>query len=125
MEHGANYAFYIAALIGIGALCQWSAWRLRLPAILPLLIVGLLLGPTFGVLDPDAVLGDLLFPLVSLGVAIILFEGSLTLRLEEIRNVAADGLVPEDYHYPRLEVMADALAAPTSESDPAPAGARA
>jgi NhaP-type Na+/H+ or K+/H+ antiporter len=56
-------------------------------AILPLLLAGLLLGPVFGVLDPDAFLGNLLFPVISLGVAVILFEGSLTLRFSDIRNV--------------------------------------
>ena len=88
MEHSTDIALQIAGLIGLGAFCQWLAWRMRLPAILPLLLVGLLLGPGFGLLDPDAVLGELLFPFVSLGVAIILFEGSLTLRFSDIRNVS-------------------------------------
>lgn len=87
MEHSTDVALYIAGLIGVGALCQWAAWRLRLPAILPLLLVGLALGPGLGLLDPDEVLGDLLFPFISLGVAIILFEGSLTLRFAEARQV--------------------------------------
>lgn len=76
-------------LTGIGLLslaCQWLAWRLRVPAILPLLITGILVGPASGLLDPDALLGDLLFPLVSLAVAVILFEGSLTLNLGELRG---------------------------------------
>lgn len=60
---------------------------MRLPAILPLLIIGLLAGPGLGVFNPDAVLGDLLFPFVSLAVAVILFEGSLTLRFSDIRHV--------------------------------------
>ena len=64
--------------------CQYLAYKVKLPAILPLLIVGILLGPTFGVLDPDALFGDLLFPLVSLAVAIILFEGALTLKFEDL-----------------------------------------
>ena len=71
-------------LAGIGA--QWLAWWLRLPAILPLLAVGLIAGPVTGWLDPDALFGHLLFPMVSLGVAVILFEGALTLRFAEIRN---------------------------------------
>ena len=87
MKDSAEIAFYAAALVGVGALCNWLAWRVNLPAILFLLLVGLLLGPGLGLLDPDAVLGDLLFPLVSLGVAIILFEGALTLRFSDIRNV--------------------------------------
>ena len=61
---------------------------MRLPAILPLLLTGLLLGPALDLLDPDEFLGDLLFPMVSLGVAIVLFEGSLTLRFSDVRSVA-------------------------------------
>lgn len=75
------------ALIGLLSLaCQLLGWRLKLPAILPLLVVGLLLGPGLGVIDPDAIFGDVLFPLISLGVAIILFEGALTLNFKEIRG---------------------------------------
>lgn len=87
MEHGADLALQMSLLLALGALCQWVAWRMRIAAILPLLLAGLLLGPGMGVLDPDAFLGDLLFPIVSLGVAIILFEGSLTLRFSDIQNV--------------------------------------
>ncbi len=75
------------ALIGVlSLLCQWVGWKLRLPAILPLLLCGLILGPGFGVLDPDAIFGDLLFPIISLGVAVILFEGALTLNFKEIKE---------------------------------------
>lgn len=66
--------------------CQWLAWRWRLPAILFLLLTGILLGPVGGLLSPDALLDDLLFPLASLSVALILFEGSLTLKLSELRE---------------------------------------
>ena len=77
----------LLALIGVLSIsCQWLAWRIKLPAILPLLICGLVLGPTLGLLDPDALFDDLLFPFVSLAVAVILFEGSLTLKFEEIRG---------------------------------------
>jgi NhaP-type Na+/H+ or K+/H+ antiporter len=76
------------AAIGASALaCQWLAWRLRLPAILFLLIAGILAGPILGLLDPQALFGDLLFPLVSISVALILFEGSLTLHLSEWREI--------------------------------------
>ncbi|MGB5325145.1 MAG: cation:proton antiporter, partial [Pseudomonadales bacterium] len=68
-------------------LCQWLAWRVRLPAILFLLIAGLVAGPGLGWLQPDALFGDLLMPMVSLSVAIILFEGSLTLTVKEVREV--------------------------------------
>ncbi|WP_336367924.1 cation:proton antiporter [Marinobacter sp. C2H3] len=77
----------LLATIGVLSLaCQWLAWRVRMPAILFLLAGGLVAGPVTGVLVPEAVFGDLLFPVVSLAVAIILFEGSLTLRFEEIRG---------------------------------------
>ena len=76
----------LAGIALTGFLCQWLAWRVRLPAILFLLLSGLILGPVTGLLNPDALLGNLLFPLISLAVAIILFEGSLTLDLNEIRN---------------------------------------
>ena len=70
--------------IGIAALgSQWLAWRLKLPAILFLLLTGILAGPVLGWLDPQELFGPLLMPLVSLSVALILFEGSLTLHLSE------------------------------------------
>ena len=70
--------------IGIAALgSQWLAWRLKLPAILFLLLTGFLVGPVLGWLDPQELFGPLLMPLVSLSVALILFEGSLTLHLSE------------------------------------------
>ena len=78
---------FLTLLLLLGFLCQWAAWRLRLPAILLLLAAGITLGPGLGWLDPDAMLGEFLFPLVSIGVALILFEGSLTLRLGEIRGL--------------------------------------
>lgn len=78
----------ILVLIGLlGLLCQWAAWRIKLPAILFLLLTGILLGPTFGILDPDILFGDLLFSFISLSVAIILFEGSLTLKRSELSEI--------------------------------------
>ena len=80
----------LLALVGVISLaCQWLAWRIKVPAILPLLLSGLILGPGIGFLDPDALFGDLLFPIVSLSVAVILFEGALTLDLREIRGHGA------------------------------------
>ena len=58
----------LATIIVLGIGAQWLAWRLKLPAILFLLLIGFLAGPVVGILDPDALLGDLLFPLVSLSV---------------------------------------------------------
>jgi len=74
----------IALILVAGILCQWLAWRVKLPAIIFLLFCGVLAGPVLGWLDPDRLMGDLLFPFISLSVAVILFEGSLTLKLREI-----------------------------------------
>lgn len=82
-----NPALMLTAVLGIGFLAQWLAWRIQLPAILPLLLIGLLLGPLFGIVDPDVLLGDLLFPVVSVSVAVILFEGSINLRFSEIAGI--------------------------------------
>jgi len=83
-----NQSLMPLILLVLGFLCQWLAWRVRLPAILFLLLTGIVLGPVTGLFDPDAAFGEVLFPLVSLGVAVILFEGSLGLRWAEIRGVA-------------------------------------
>ena len=79
-------------LAGVGALalaCQWAAWRLNAPSILFLLLAGLVVGPGLSLLNPDELLGDLLFPIVSLSVAVILFEGSLTLRFDQLRAMGS------------------------------------
>ena len=78
----------IALILVVAMLCQWLAWRVKLPAILFLLVAGLLAGPVAHWIEPDALFGDFLLPMVSLSVAIILFEGSLTLNLHEIRDVS-------------------------------------
>ena len=81
-----TYMITVALLLVFGIICQVLAWRLKLPAILFLLLTGFIVGPVTGIFDPDAVFGELLFPIVSLGVAVILFEGSLTLRFEDIKQ---------------------------------------
>ncbi|MEN5304567.1 sodium:proton antiporter [Pseudomonas sp. TWI628] len=76
--------------IGAAALaCQWLAWRLKLPAILFLLLCGIVAGPVLGWLSPEALFGPLLMPLVSLAVALILFEGSLTLHISQWREIGS------------------------------------
>ncbi len=66
---------------------------MKLPAILLLLAFGLLAGPISQMiagrklLDPDVIFGDLIYPIVSLSVAVVLFEGSLTLNISELRQV--------------------------------------
>lgn len=74
-------------VFGIGA--QWLAWRTKLPAILLLLIAGITTGAT-GLLNPDLVMGDLFTPFISLSVGIILFEGGLSLRFSELKDIGSD-----------------------------------
>lgn len=76
----------LALLFGTGATVQWLSWRLRVPAILMLLLTGFLVGPLLGLFQPEQVFGDLFRPLVSLAVGIILFEGGLTLRFDDLRG---------------------------------------
>ncbi len=89
-EHLSGLALVI--LLGISA--QWLAWRLRLPSILLLLLFGFAAGPLAGIvdpdlrlIDPDKIFGELLFPIVSVSVAIILFEGGLSLRFAELERL--------------------------------------
>lgn len=111
----------LAGIIILGILAQWVAWKLKIPAILPLILIGLLVGPvaaefisedgikwiepiwiepklndfgkpvldSFGVPIPGRGLfpGDSLYYFVSLAISIILFEGGLTLKRSEIKNV--------------------------------------
>jgi len=86
----------LASLLVLGFLAQWLAWRIRVPAILPLILIGLAVGPISTnftangekLIDGDDIFqGDLLFDVVSISVGLILFEGGLTLRLNEVKNL--------------------------------------
>lgn len=90
----------LAGIVVIGIAAQWLSWRLRLPAIFLLLLAGFVAGGVTGWIDPDELLGAALFPIVSLSVAIILFEGGLSLDIAElakigrvVRNLASIGVV--------------------------------
>lgn len=72
-------------ILGIGA--QWIAWKLKFPSIFFLLLFGFVAGPMTGFINPDKLLGETLMPLISISVAIILFEGGLSLRIKELWEV--------------------------------------
>ena len=77
------------ALIGaLGISAQWIAWRFHLPAIVLLAAAGILAGPVFGFLDPRADFEGILRPAIGLAVAVILFEGGLTLNFSEIKDTS-------------------------------------
>ncbi len=82
----------LAIILAAGVGAQWLAWRLRLPSILLLLVAGFILGPVSGFVDPEELFGDLLLPFISVAVAVILFEGGLSLRLRDIPDIG--GVVP-------------------------------
>ncbi len=91
----------LAGIVILGIVAQWVAWRMKLPAILPLILIGLLVGPLSTLYTEDGSKliepvyngekglfpGELLYHFVSLAISIVLFEGGLTLKRSEIRNV--------------------------------------
>jgi len=92
----------LGGIIILGILAQWVAWKFKIPAILPLILIGLLVGPIAAEFlsedgtkwiepiwngDEGLFPGESLFYFVSLAISIILFEGGLTLKLGEIKNV--------------------------------------
>ncbi|MDT8414921.1 MAG: sodium:proton antiporter [Flavobacteriaceae bacterium] len=91
----------LGSIVIFGILAQWVAWKAKLPAILPLLMIGLAVGPISTLFTDDGSKwiepiwngtnglfpGDRLFSFVSLAISIILFEGSLTLKKEEVFKV--------------------------------------
>ena len=77
------------AVVGVaGIAAQWFAWRLHLPAIVLLLVAGFVAGPATGFLNPAEDFGSIYRPMVSIAVAIILFEGGLTLNFKEISETS-------------------------------------
>ncbi len=92
----------LAGILILGILAQWFAWKFKIPAILPLILIGLLVGPIAAEyfskdgskwIEPvwngkkGLFPGEGLFYFVSLAISIILFEGGLTLRKSEVKNV--------------------------------------
>ncbi len=75
----------LTVLIALIAATQWLSTVIRLPALLPAAGLGLLVGPVGGLVDADALLGNLLLPLVSLSLAAILYEEGLSVRFSELR----------------------------------------
>ena len=76
----------LVVIVLLALASQLIAWFTRLPSILLLIIAGIIAGPILGVFQPDELLGDLLEPVVSLSVAVILFEGGLNLKISDIKN---------------------------------------
>ncbi|MEL7453255.1 MAG: cation:proton antiporter, partial [Pseudomonadota bacterium] len=82
----------VALIGGLGLGAQWLAWRLQAPAIVLMALAGLTVGPLWGqlfgqpLLNPEEEFGDLLRPIISLAVAVILFEGGLVLKFDNLKD---------------------------------------
>ncbi|QKK02349.1 MAG: sodium:proton antiporter [Pseudomonadota bacterium] len=81
-----HIATLLLIILAAGLASQWLAWTIRLPAIVILIATGLMLGPVTGLMDFTMAPAELA-ELIGLGVAIILFEGGMDLRLGEFRRV--------------------------------------
>ncbi|MEM6414200.1 MAG: sodium:proton antiporter [Pseudomonadota bacterium] len=91
------FGFAIIGVLGVGA--QWVAWRFNLPGIVLMSIAGVIAGPVTGFLWPagydpstasappmETLFGDFYKPIIGVAVAVILFEGGLTLNFSEIKD---------------------------------------
>ena len=97
--------FELASIIILGILAQWFAWKVKVPAILPLIIIGLIVGPVSTYFTADGTKwiepvykesihqgifpGEIMFYFVTLSIGIILFEGGLTLKMKEVRGLSS------------------------------------
>lgn len=91
----------LAGIIILGIIAQWFAWKLKIPAILPLILIGLFVGPISTLISEDGhkwiepiwngetglFPNERLFNFVSLAISLILFEGGMTLKKSEVKNV--------------------------------------
>ncbi len=88
-----SFATFLTVILGLGILAQWSAWRFKFPSILLLLAFGFGAKLLFDINIDNYLVGNLseqlLLPIVGLSVALILFEGGLTLKFSELKESGA------------------------------------
>lgn len=80
-------AIGLASIVVIGVAAQWVGRRFEFPAILLLLPAGFAAGE-LGLVEPEELFGDTLFPLVTLLVALLLFQAALQLRVSDLPGPA-------------------------------------
>lgn len=78
---------HLMIIVFLGIASQWVSWRFHLPAIVVMSVAGLVVGPFLGLIDPKEDFHELFEPVVSIAVAIILYEGSLNLNFREIKGL--------------------------------------
>ena len=77
----------VSLIIFLGVFSQWLAWKISKPAIVIMSLAGLIVGPFLNIIVPSQVLGDSIYKsIISISVALILFEGSLSLDFKEITD---------------------------------------
>lgn len=84
---------YFTLVLSLGILAQWLAWKCKLPSILLLLVFGFGLKYfTSARIDDYLAANDVLLSAVGLCVAVILFEGGLTLKFSDLRESGTPAL---------------------------------
>ena len=76
----------LALAIFLGILAQFVASKLKLPSIIFLMLFGIVAGPEVLHLLHSRELTDIISALISVGVAIILFEGGMTLNIQDLKS---------------------------------------
>jgi NhaP-type Na+/H+ or K+/H+ antiporter len=88
MDEGSLVLQSITLAMAAGVFCQLLADWLKVPSIFFYLLVGVLLGPAYaGMIDPNEI-GTGLMTIIEIGVALILFEGALSLQLDQFRRIS-------------------------------------
>jgi len=75
----------LGLIIGLGISLQWLARAIKIPGIILLLPAGMIVGPVLGLVKPFEIFGDSLFPIVTLGVGILLLKGGFELRIRDLK----------------------------------------
>lgn len=81
-----NPLILLAAILSLGSIAEWIGWKLKFPPLILFLTLGIVAGPITNIINTEAILGKYLIPFVSLCVAVILFEGGLKLKFENLKD---------------------------------------
>jgi NhaP-type Na+/H+ or K+/H+ antiporter len=92
MSGGFEVLIVVVTIMGLGVTAQVLADRLAVPSVLFLILAGIGVGPEgLGLISPQ-IFGDALPAIVGLSVAIIVFEGAFSLRMNRLREAPRETL---------------------------------
>ncbi|MGC9516719.1 MAG: cation:proton antiporter [Methanomicrobiales archaeon] len=74
----------LGIIITLGILLQWIARIIKIPGIILLLPAGILMGSVLGLVKPLEIFGDALFPIITLGVGLLLLKGGFELKIIDL-----------------------------------------